>query len=70
MYISTDPNIWAPYNKTNFLYCNNVFMEKCHARKIYCGNCFHYYDPCPAITQYGDSISPKQVFELVKEMVV
>jgi len=70
LYISTDPNIWAPYNKTNFLYCNNVFMEKCHARKIYCGNCFHYYDPCPAITQYGDSISPKQVFELVKEMVV
>ena len=45
-------------------------MKKCPARKIYCGNCFHYYDPCPAITQYGDSINPKQVFELVKEMIV
>ncbi len=70
LYTNTDPNIWAPYNKTNFLYCVNIFMKKCPARKIYCGNCFHYYDPCPAITQYGDSISPKQVFELVKEMIV
>ena len=70
LYTSTDPNIWAPYNKTSFLYCANTFMEKCPARKIYCGNCFHYYDPCPAITQYGGNISPKQVFELVKEMIV
>lgn len=70
LYTSTDPDIWAPYNKTSFLYCTNIFMEKCPARKIYCGNCFHYYDPCPAITMYGDSISPKQVFELVKAVIV
>ena len=70
LYTSTDPDVWAPYNKTNFLYRTNIFMEKCPARKIYCGNCFHYYDSCPAIAQYGDSISPKQVFELVKKMVV
>ena len=70
LYTNTDPDIWAPYNKTNFLYCTNIFMEKCPARKIYCGNCFHYYDPCPAIAQYGDSISPKQVCKLVMEMVV
>ena len=72
LYTSTDPNIWAPYNnnKTSFSSITNIFMEKCPARKIYCGNCFHYYDPCPAITQYGDSISPQQVFELVKEMIV
>jgi len=70
LYTNTDPNIWAPYDKTNFLCCTNIFMEKCPARKIYCGNCFHYYDPCQAITQYGDSISPKQVFELVKEVVI
>lgn len=70
LYTSTDPDIWAPYNKTSFLYRTNIFMEKCPARKIYCGNCFHYYDPCPAITQYGDNIGSKQVFELVKEIIV
>ena len=70
LYTNTDPNIWAPYSKTSFSSITNIFMEKCPARKIYCGNCFHYYDPCPAITQYGDSINPQQVFELVKEMIV
>ncbi|KKR59400.1 MAG: hypothetical protein UT97_C0015G0017 [Parcubacteria group bacterium GW2011_GWC2_40_31] len=70
LYTSTDHNIWAPYNKTNFLYCTNIFMEKCPARKIHCGNCFHYYDPCPAITQYGDNINPEKVFELVKKLLV
>ncbi|MEK7151097.1 MAG: glycosyltransferase family 9 protein [Patescibacteria group bacterium] len=69
LYTNTDPDIWAPYDKANFLYCTNIFMEKCLARKIYCGNCFHYYGPCPAIIKYGDSISPKQVFELVKEII-
>lgn len=70
LYTNTDPDIWAPYNKNKFLYCTNIFMKKCPARKIYCGNCFHYYDSCPAITQYGDSISPKEVLELVKEVIV
>ena len=70
LYTSTDPSIWAPYNKTNFLYRTNIFMEKCPARKIHCGNCFHYYDPCPAITQYGDNINPEKVFELVKKLLV
>lgn len=67
LYTSTDPNIWAPYNKTNFSSCTNTFMKECPARKIYCGNCFHYYDPCPAITQHGDSIKPNQILELVKK---
>ena len=70
LYTSTDPDIWTPYDKTTFLYCTNNFMKKCPARKIYCGNCFHYYDPCPAIIQYGDNISPKQVFGLIKEIIV
>ncbi len=69
LYTSTDPNIWSPYCKTNFLSCANIFMEKCLARKIYCGNCFHYYDPCPAITQYGDSIDPKQVLSLLRKIM-
>lgn len=70
LYTSTDPDVWSPYCKTNFLSHTNIFMEKCPARKIYCGNCFHYYDPCSAITQYGDSISPKQVFDLVKKITI
>jgi ADP-heptose:LPS heptosyltransferase len=69
LYTSTDPNIWSPYCKTNFLSCVNIFMEKCPARKIYCGNCFHYYDPCPAITQYSDSIDPKQVLDLIRKIM-
>jgi len=70
LYTSTDRNIWAPYNRTNFLYCTNIFMEKCPTRKIHCGNCFHYYDPCPAITQHGDNINPEEVSELIKKLVV
>lgn len=69
LYTSTDPDIWAPYDKTNFSSLVNVFMERCPARKIYCGNCFHYYDPCPAIVQYGDSINPEQVFGLIKKII-
>lgn len=69
LYTNTDPNIWAPYDKEYFLSCANIFMNKCPARKIYCGNCFHYYDACPAITQYGDDINPIQVFRLVKEII-
>lgn len=69
LYTNTDPGIWAPDNKKNFLSCTNIFMEKCPARKVYCGNCFHYYDPCPAITKYGDSISSIQVFGQVKKII-
>lgn len=69
LYMSTDPNIWSPYFKTNFSSCVNIFMKKCPARKIYCGNCFHYYDPCPSIIKYGDSIDPKQVFYLLRKIM-
>ena len=69
LYMSTDPNIWSPYCKTNFIYCVNIFMKNCPARKIYCGNCFHYYDPCPSITKYGDSIDPKQAFYLLRKII-
>jgi ADP-heptose:LPS heptosyltransferase len=70
LYTNTDPDIWSPYNKMYFLGHANIFMKKCPARKIYCGNCFHYYDPCPAITQYADSISPERVFESAKKMII
>lgn len=70
LYMSTDPDIWAPYDKTSFSPCVNIFMDKCPARKIHCGNCFHYYGSCPAITRYGDSINSEQVFDLIEKTIV
>jgi ADP-heptose:LPS heptosyltransferase len=64
VYTSTNPDIWSPYVNDNFYACRNSFMEKCPAPKIYCGNCFHYYDVCPAVAKYGDDITPNKVYEL------
>ena len=69
LYISTDPDIWSPYNKAYFSSCVNTVMKKCPARKIHCGNCFHYYNSCPTITQYVDDIKPKQVFDIVEKII-
>ena len=69
IYTATDPKVWSPYNKTKFLFFTNRFMKKCPAPKKHCGNCFHYYDSCPAIVKYGDSISPKQVFNTMKKLI-
>lgn len=68
LYISTNPNIWSPYDKTNFVACQNSFMSKCPDPKPYCGNCFHYYDTCPAITQYGDDINPDDVYKIISHL--
>jgi ADP-heptose:LPS heptosyltransferase len=69
LYMNTDPNIWSPRDKTNFIACQNSFMKKCPNSKPYCGNCFHYYDICPAIKQYGDDIEPLDVFEHIVAML-
>jgi ADP-heptose:LPS heptosyltransferase len=69
IYTSTNPDIWSPYVNDNFYSCRNSFMEKCPAPKIHCGNCFHYYDACPAVTKYGDDITPSKVYKLVRHLM-
>ncbi len=69
IYISTDPEVWSPHNKTRFSFCTNSFMKKCPARKKHCGNCQHYYDACTAVVKYGDNISPEQVFNSIEKML-
>lgn len=69
LYTSTNPTIWSPYDKTNFTAYANSFMRSCRDRKIHCGNCFHYYDSCPAIEEYGDDIDPDKIFETVQSIV-
>jgi len=65
LYVSTNSEIWSPYDKTNFFALQNSFMTKCLDQKPYCGNCFHYYDVCPAITKYGDDIDPNEVYKII-----
>lgn len=67
IYTSTNPNVWSPNDKRNFISFENSFMKLCPDRKIHCGNCFHYYDVCPAIEKYGDDIIPEKVFEASTE---
>jgi len=65
LYISTNSKIWSPYDKINFSTCQNSFMNRCPDPKPHCGNCFHYYDICPAIAQYGDDIDPDKVYKII-----
>lgn len=65
LYTNTNADIWAPYAYSNFVAYQNSFIERCPAPKIHCGNCFHYYDICPAITEYGDDIYPNKVYEII-----
>ncbi len=69
LYVSTNSEIWSPYDKTNFAPCQNNFIKKCPDPKSHCGNCFHYYDACPAIVQYGDDINPIDVNEIISRFV-
>jgi len=65
LYISTNSEIWSPYDKTNFIGCQNNFISKCSDPKPHCGNCFHYYDICPAIAKYGDDIDPNKIYKII-----
>lgn len=70
LYTSTDPSVWAPNKNSSFKTIENSFFKaKCPDRKVYCGNCFHYYDPCPAIAEYGDDIDPTEVIKAIKELL-
>ncbi len=69
LYVSTNSEIWSPYNKTNFVACQNSFIKKCLDPKLHCGNCFHYYDTCPAIAKYGDDISSNKVYEIITSLI-
>jgi ADP-heptose:LPS heptosyltransferase len=69
LYISTNSEIWSPYDKTNFVACQNSFIKKCPDQKPHCGNCFHYYDICPAISKYGDDIEPDKVYETIVMLI-
>lgn len=69
LYISTNSEIWSPYDKTNFVACQNSFMSKCTDTKPHCGNCFHYYDICPAIAQYGDDIVPDKIYKIITKFL-
>lgn len=68
LYVSTNSEIWSPYDKTNFVAYQNSFMSKCPDPKPHCGNCFHYYDICPAIAQYGDDIDPDNVYKIISRL--
>lgn len=69
LYISTNSKIWSPYDKTNFAALQNTFIEKCSDPKPHCGNCFHYYDICPAIAKYGDDISSDTVYKNIVRLI-
>ena len=69
LYTNTDSNVWSPYRVLHFVAYKNSLMDFCPDRKIRCGNCFHYYDVCPAIEKYGDDIDPVSVFSLVKDFL-
>lgn len=70
LYTSTDADVWAPNKNHDFKAIENSFFKaRCPDRKVYCGNCFHYYDPCPAITEYGDDIDPAAVLKAIKELL-
>jgi ADP-heptose:LPS heptosyltransferase len=69
LYISTNSEIWSPYDKTNFIACQNSFIKKCPNFKYYCGNCLHYYDVCPAIMQYGDDINPNAIYKIICHLI-
>lgn len=70
LYISTDANVWAPNEKQALRSFENFFFkDKCPERKVHCGNCFHYYDSCPAIAEYGDDIDSLEVFNTMKELL-
>ncbi len=70
LYISTNSEIWSPYNKTNFFALQNSFITKCPNPKPHCGNCFHYYDACPAITKYGDDIGPNEIYKIISRQLI
>ena len=69
LYISTSSEIWSPYDKANFFPLQNSFINKCPDSKPHCGNCFHYYDVCPAIAKYGDDINPDRVYEVITMLI-
>lgn len=62
LYVNTKSEIWSPYDKINFTAFQNSFIKKCPDQKSYCGNCFHYYEICPAIKKYGDDIDSDKVY--------
>lgn len=68
LYVSTDSKTWSPYGKTSFAACQNSFTNKCPDPKPHCGNCFHYYDICPAIARYGDDIDPSGVYKIISRL--
>lgn len=70
LYVSTNSEIWSPYDKTNFFVLQNSFIIKCPDLKPHCGNCFHYYDVCPAIAKYGDGISFDEVYKIISRQLI
>lgn len=70
LYISTNAEIWSPYDKTTFFVLQNGFIAKCPDPKPHCGNCFHYYDVCPAIAKYGDDIGPNEVYKIISRQLI
>ena len=70
LYISTNAEIWSPYDKTNSFALQSSFITKCPDPKPHCGNCFHYYDVCPTIAKYGDDISPDEVYKIISRQLI
>ena len=70
LYVSTNSDVWSPYDKMNFISYQNSFINKCPNLKAHCGNCFHYYDACPAIVKYGDDIDPDKVYEIISHQLL
>jgi ADP-heptose:LPS heptosyltransferase len=69
LYIVTDPNIWAPLDKSNLKHLVNPNFEKCPHRKIYCGNCVHYATTCEALTNFGNGIDLSEISREIEELI-
>ena len=61
IYTNTNPEIWAPFVSEGFRSFTNLNMFKCEHLKPISGNCVHYYDTCPALQEFADSIEPTEV---------
>lgn len=68
IYVCTDPIIWAPLKRDNFVSLENSNFIYCPSRKIHCGNCAHYYDVCPSVANHEDDINPQAITDLIESI--
>jgi hypothetical protein len=67
IYTNTNPAIWSPCAARQFWSFTNANMFKCEHLKPISGNCLHYYDTCPALEKFPDTVDPFEVARRVSD---